>query len=335
MTLRRDFTVEGYRGESETVLEFMGAEKMRRRTVRSLSTTMLLIRRSASLWPLALLIAAAIPAPAHAGLVYLVGQTGNTSGGLLESYDTVSQQVTTLGSTNLGSTNVLLNDIAENTAGTLYAVDFPTSTTSNLYSLTTSGALTQISSQNFALNALVFDISGTLWAAGGNQVYYMTAGSNSFTTMSSTISTSTNGLANYLSSGDLAFVGSTLYLTELDGSGTDILVQINTTTGVGTKVGSIKVNGTGLSNVNSLATIDNTLYAFSGNSAYTIDVASGAATLISGVDLGFGANGEVHGAAANPQAAVPEPSSIVMTGFGVLACFGYARGRRRRGIVSI
>jgi PEP-CTERM motif len=338
--LRREFTAD---------LDFMGAEKMLGTTARSLWTMMGLIRRSASLWPLTLLVAAAIPAPAHADVIYLIGQTAidGNGGGELLGYNTPgsvsgSNTATFLGNTttNNGSTNIQLTDVAENTAKQLVAVYEPTPTTSTLYLLTatgnSAGTLSPPSFQNsynFSLNALVYDTNGTLWAAGGNQIYSMTAGANSLTALTNPI-----GVPGYTSSGDLAFVGSALYLTETNGSNTDILVRINTANGSGTEVGTITLKGgTGVNFVHGLATIDNTLYGFAVNSVYTIDPYSGDATQILDKGLGFGTGLDVgvHGAAADPSAAVPEPSSMVLAGVGALTCIGYAWSRRRGRVMSI
>jgi hypothetical protein len=292
---------------------------MFRRTVRSLWTPMRLSSRVALLRTLGLLVSVVIPASAHADLTYVVGATSSSGGGELETYNTASKQVTLIGSTNFGSTTgVLLSDIAENLAGNVYAIDAPTSSTADLYSLNVSnGALTRIGSEGVYLNALVFGLNGTLWAAGLNQVYTMNTTNGAVTALSSPI-----GISGYTVSGDLAFIGSTLYLTEQSSSGSsDILVKINTATGAGQLVGT----DLGVVGMHGLASVGNTLYGFAGNSVYTIDTTSGTSTLVSGVDLGFGPNGEVHGATGG----VPEPSSLALVVIGGLTGVGCVWRQRR------
>jgi hypothetical protein len=307
---------------------------MFRRSVRSLWTPMRLSSRVALLRTLGLLAAVVMPAAAHADLISLVGATTSSGGGELATYNTVTNQVSLIGSTNYVSptgvitTGVLLSDIAQNTAGSLYAIDAPTSSTSDFYTLNSSTAvLTQKVAESVYLNALAFDAKGTLWAAGINQIYTVDTGTGALTTLSNPI-----GIAGYTVSGDLAFFGGNLYVTESKNATTpDILVEINTTgtdIGAGTQVGT----NLGVIGVKGLATVGDTLYGFSGNSAYTIDPTSGTATLISGVDLGFGSNGEVHGAASAPEA-VPEPSSLALVVIGALTGIGCG-WRQRRGRIK-
>jgi hypothetical protein len=77
--------------------------------------------------------------------------------------------------------------------------------------------------------------------------------------------------------------------------------------------------------------VGGTLYGLAGNSAYTIDPSTGTATLISGVDLGFGSDGGVHGAASTPEA-VPEPSSLALVVLGALTGIGCGWRQRRSSI---
>jgi hypothetical protein len=141
---------------------------MFRRNVRLLSTTMRLSSRVALLRSLGLLAAIVMAAAAHADLISLVGATTSSGGGELETYNTVTKQVSLIGPTNyvsptdVSAPGVLLSDIAENTAASLYAIDAPTSSTSDFYTLNSSTTvLTQKVAESVYLNALAFDSKGT------------------------------------------------------------------------------------------------------------------------------------------------------------------------------
>ena len=272
------------------------------------------IGRTASFVALSLVIAS-IPAPARADQLYLTGTTtSTTTGGVLEIFNTHTTNqagvYTLLGSTNYNGTNIELSDIAANAAGTLIGLD--TSTSSSFYTVSTKdGSLSNKSAATGAnLNALVYGSDGTLYAAGNvtpnggddAQVYTVNTSGNSSTFTIKAL-TNTVGVAGYDSSGDLSFVGSTLYLTEklTSGSGSDILVSINTTTGVGTEVGSL-----GIDNVHGLATVGNTLYGFANNSAIrSTSPPARRRPCTAAATTWASAAAEIHGASV-----VPEPSSL-------------------------
>ena len=105
----------------------------------------------------------------------------------------------------------------------------------------------------------------------------------------------------------------------------DSLVQINLDTATGTEIGPL-----GVSNVFGLANADNNvLYAVAGTSVYSVDVSTGAATLVldwAGQELGI-ANGEAF---IPEAAAVPEPASLTLAGIGVASLVGFLRLRPSR-----
>ena len=244
---------------------------------------------------------------ADAGLVYLSGSKGE-----LETYNTTTNVVK-----SLGNTGTVLFDIAVTTNGTLYGVDG----TSNLYTVSTSGngALTTIGSTGAFLNALAGTSSSTepLVGAGGSQVYTVSTSTGLATATSSTLG------GSYSSSGDLAQFGGKLYLTATgSGSTSDVLLSINKTTGAGTAIGS----GLGVTGVFGLAASGGDLYGFSGSSVYTVDVTTGAATIVANVSTGI----MVDGAASIPPIATPEPATLVSMGIGGLCTLGAFYRKRRR-----
>ncbi|HMD54090.1 MAG TPA: hypothetical protein VKJ65_06060, partial [Phycisphaerae bacterium] len=86
------------------------------------------------------------------------------SNGLLAKVDAATGAVTDIGTTTYNQNPLVLTDIAMNSSGALYGISF-----TDLYSISTStAALTHIgsfASTNSAMNGLVFNSTGTLYAA--------------------------------------------------------------------------------------------------------------------------------------------------------------------------
>jgi PEP-CTERM motif len=229
----------------------------------------------------------------------------STGGGQLAKVDVATGGTTLVGSTLVGSTLQALTDIAFSPTGVLYGITF-----SNLYTVNQStGALTLIGSLGTSGNSLVFGADGTLYMAS-SRLHTVNTSTGTATAIGSGI--------GFSSAGDLAFVGSKLFMA---GSGNQ-LVDIDLTTGSGTSVGNM-----GVSSMFGLATPDNiTLYGVADQSVYTINTLSGAASFQSTFNptLSGGAFGLAFFTEANAQ--VPEPSTFALAG---LALFGVFAARRR------
>jgi hypothetical protein len=213
------------------------------------------------------------------------------------------------GATSLiGGTGVTLTDIAFSPTGDLYGISF-----TNLYRVNAGTGATALigglGAVSGAANALVFGSDGTLYMAG----------SSLYTVNTLTGAASAIGAIGFQSGGDLAFIGSTLYMAT---SGNQ-LVEVDLTTGAGTLVGNL-----GVANMFGLATPDNaTLYGVAGQSVYLINTSTGAATFQST----FAPNlpGGAFGLAFRTESGggdVPEPGTLALVGLALLA----AAARRRR-----
>ena len=164
--------------------------------------------------------------------------------------------------TIIGYLGYYLNDIAFDSSGNLYGIG------DQLYKIDPStGSATPIAGPLglSSITSLEFGSDdGTLYAANDSLCTV-----NPLTGIGAVIG---KGGDPYISSGDLALLGSQMYLTSTYNSSTDSLFRINQSTGVGTFVGQI-----GYPNVYGMVTNDNvTLYGFSGNKVIQIDPATGA-----------------------------------------------------------
>jgi len=222
----------------------------------------------------------------------------------------------TTGATSLiGNMGVEMTDIAF-LNGAMFGVSFPATGNNSLYSINpNTGAATKIGTDtgNY-MNALQFGPDGTLYAAGGVPGCGpppQTACNSFFTINTGTGVASPVGTGAYSSSGDLEFIGNTLYLTSVTAT-TDQLFTIDPATGAGTLVGD-----TGFAYVFGEAYVPETgtLYGFSdvGNHVIAINPSTGVANSIAT----YSSNFEILGAATSP---VPEPRQIwIVIAFAGLA----------------
>ncbi len=194
------------------------------------------------------------PASNHSGrALYIHDSTGQ-----LATLDIVTGAVTVVG--NMG---VTMTDIAFDPLGNLYGLSY-----THLYRINSRTAQPELIGAHGISqgNALVFSANGTLYAAGALT-------SNLYTLRLNTGTATLVGNMGYRSAGDLAFVGSELFLA----STSHQLVRVDLSNNAnGTAVGSI-----GYSDVFGLALADNgVVYGLSGTRLLAIDLATGSGTLI-------------------------------------------------------
>ena len=164
------------------------------------------------------------------------------------------------------------------------------------------------------INSLVFGPGGVLYAAGSN-LYSLNT--------STGVGTQIGAGNGYNSSGDLAFVGGTMYLSS-DPSANDSLWSIDLTTGQGINIGAIGANA-----VFGLATPDNvTLYGLSGQTVLAINTLNGAGTAV--VNYSGGGMTAAFGTAFFTEAGapIPEPSALSLVAFALLG-LGWASKRQK------
>jgi hypothetical protein len=226
----------------------------------------------------------------------------------------------------VGPSGQSLTDIAFSPTGQLYGIGPDSGAPPyNLFSINTvSGGATMIGSMTPAIgsvacaigtcppNSLVFSDSGALYTAT-DELYLINP-----STGADTVVGPLGG--GFVSGGDLAFVGQTLYLATANND----LVSVNPLTGGATLVGPM-----GVSNVFGLASPDGaTLYGLAGTSVYKINPATGASTFV--VNYGGQGLGQAFGEAFYDEAAsqAPESSTFLLLGTG-LALTAAGRIKRR------
>lgn len=209
----------------------------------------------------------------------------------------------------IGSMGQSMTDIAFDPTGNLFAISF-----GSLYRINTSNAQASlVGNLGTSLNSLVFDSSGNLYGAN-NALYKI----NTTTGAASLIG---NGGDQYSSSGDLAFVGGQLFLSNSYGNN---LTQLNVANGVGHNVGGI-----GFGAVYGMATNDNVnLYGMTGTNVIAINTLTGAGTQL--INYGGQGLGEAWGTAFVSEAQpVPEPETYAMMLAGLAGLAWVAKRRQQ------
>jgi hypothetical protein len=225
--------------------------------------------------------------------------------------------------TLIGPLGIEMSDIAARN-GLMYGISFPPSGPSRLYSINeqTAAATPIGASLDAFLNGLQFGPDGTLYASGGDSLYRV----NTSTGVASLIGSGT-GAGMYNSSGDLEFVGNTMYLTSLLSMATDQLFTIDPTTGQGTLIGNI-----GYPSVYGLADPNGVIYGFNtvGNHVLSISLVTGAATPVSTYSAAF----HILGAAEDSSrvAAALEPGTLGAMALGLALVAKLATKRRRQSL---
>ena len=247
-----------------------------------------------------------LPTPGLASTVYGVAADGDLY--------TITLAAGTSPTTEVGSMGEVMTDIA-GYDGSLYGVGI----NGDLYSINPStGHATEIGpTGEFGITALEFDpADGVLYAAGGDQLYTINTSSGVASLVGSG-----SGSGAYFSSGDLAFVNGTLYLSSLGGrGGNDQLFSINPSTGQGTLV----VGNLLHPDIFGLAEADDTLYGFSaGGQIVAINLSTDTASNFAIYSPGF------YGVTSldpplDPPAPAPEPGTF---GTIVAAMLGAGVGR--------
>ena len=225
----------------------------------------------------------------------------------------------------IGNTGVPLTDIAFDTNGNLFGISFD-----DFYSidLTTAASATLIGRHGISnANALTFGPNNTLYAAGFD------VDSALYRVDPETGLASSLGNTGVASAGDLAFNGGQLYLAALDFSNVTApfqLVRIDLASDLASVVNSQSVLP--IVNVVGLATGDDgMLYGVSNTGRLIlVDLVNGASILPLPLDVFESSQSFSSGASALPVAPelvpVPEPSTILLVGAGLLAAI---RQRRR------
>ena len=181
--------------------------------------------------------------------------------------------------TLLGRMPTVMSDLATYN-GVLYAISYqPFGGSSVLYTINpNNGSGSAIGSAGPTLNALCFNQTGTLYAAGSDSLYTINTA-----TGQATLVGSGTGAGVYNSSGDLMFdFSGNLYLTSV-GASDDQLFALDPSSGQGTLIGDI-----GFSSVYGMVYYNDTVYGFtSGGQVITINPSTGAGASVAGYTPGF------------------------------------------------
>ncbi|BBM67408.1 hypothetical protein VA249_40540 [Vibrio alfacsensis] len=225
---------------------------------------------------------------------------GDSSGGLWD-YDAGTNS-----STFIGDSGTMFDIALDPISSALYGV----SGNGNLYEINqTDASTTLVGDTNSFINGLTFGSDGTLYGSGGG---------NLFSINTSNAATSVIGSGSYSSSGDIAFddMGN-LFLSSTTGPNNSLWL-IDEMTGSGTEIGDI-----GFDNVYGLNYTDGTLYGFTlGAETIAIDTSTGEGSLL------FQNQIRAYGADGAGGVDIPEPSSLVLLGLGVLGLGAWRRKRQ-------
>jgi hypothetical protein len=250
-----------------------------------------------------------------AAMALVIGSSSALSAPIMHIHD--GRTLATLDVANgavvlIGAMGTTITDIAFDPTGNLFGLSF-----TGLYSINkTTGAASFIGNHGIGLgNALVFGADGTLYGAG--------AGTTSLFSINPATGAGTSlGSMGFRSGGDLAFNGGSFFLA----STTNQLIKVD----LGNLANSAAVGAFGVSSTFGIATgSDGVLYAVAGNTVYTVNTATGAATNpVSFAGQGLGqVFGESFFGEAN-ETPVTEPGILGLLGMGL---FGLSRlGRNLR-----
>lgn len=247
---------------------------------------------------------------AHADAILWVDDTSGEIG----TVDLTTHKVTVV-----GNSREALTDIAFASNGNLYGVSF-----SGFFAVSqTTGAATLIDTPDVGfggLNALV-------GAPGGGLLTASNTTTSLYSLTTSGIAGTFTGTTGRNSAGDLAFSGSSLYLSAVDPTnGLDELVKLTLAgSSVSAQViGDFSLSSARFNSVFGLADDGITMYAVDGTEIYTVNLATAALT----PDFNYAGHGlgDANGAAIDPTN-VPEPGTLVLFAIGLLGLFGLRHKR--------
>lgn len=246
-----------------------------------------------------LLVVVFLGATSFVHATYLSDSDGN-----LYFYDIDTNTYTLIGNSGYGPWyDIALNPLT----GMLYGVTYPGS----LYSINTSdGSANCIGSTGSFINGLAFDNSGNLYGSGYTHLYTIDLSNGSATQVAYT---------GYNSSGDIAFDEyGNIYMTANDNwtESSDRLIYYDFSDNSVSEIGEIGYYG-----VYGIGFSGDTLYGFTaGKETITIDTGTGGGTLVFN-------NGITAYGADTTAAPVPEPSTVLLLGLGLICMAGYGRKR--------
>jgi hypothetical protein len=235
------------------------------------------------------------------------------SSGNIGTVDVNTQAVTVI-----GNSGQILTDLGFTANGSLYGTTF-----TGLYSINQStGVATFIGNYivgNGGMNGLLGSGANLLASSSTtNLIYSVSPGAPG--------SATNYALSPYISAGDLAFANGVLYESIVDpGTGNDALANINTDSIIGDFSGD-------LTNLYGLAYSNGVMYGIGGTEIYSVNLATAGLTpLFNYSASGLGA---ANGAAVLGEAAVPEPSSLLMLIPGLGMIFGALYLARKKALAS-